>query len=109
MRTVATNLIEYAIAVAVAGLGGAIRLIASQGEKRSFWSVTGEIFIAGFAGVLVDALLIKFDVQGELKVVIVAISGYTSREVIALLRTFAMGAFKAILNGHDNGKDGENR
>lgn len=105
MKTLITNYIDYLIAMLLAGAGGAIRMLANhkEGEKRSFFMVISEIVIAGFSGLLTDALLHKWGVDSDTKIIVVAISGYAAREVIELLRGFATGAIGALLQRKKDG------
>lgn len=107
MKSLITNYLDGLIAVCLAACGGFIRLIANYktGQKvPTVGRVFVEVLIAGFSGLLVEALLRKWGVDSDTKIVVVAISGYAAREVIELLRTFASGILQAALKKKD-GKD----
>ena len=99
MKTLITNYIDFLLAVILAGAGGAVRMLVTyqSGTKRSWLLVISEVVVAGFAGLLVDALLRKWGVDSDTKIMMVAASGYAAREVLELLRGFATGAIGALV------------
>lgn len=109
MKTLIVNYLDYALAALLAGLGGAIRLMYRRGKRPTLLRVAAEIAIAGFAGTLVNALMIEFDAGSGLKIVTVSIAGYAAREVIELARTAAVGIIKGMLKRAlpGSGKDAE--
>lgn len=100
MRALLQNYVDGLIAVALAGVGGTIRVLENHRTGKQFpgfWVVFVEIITAGFSGLLVETLLHKWGVDSDTKIVVVAISGYASREVIELLRYFTTGVLGIML------------
>ncbi len=105
MKSLIINYIDYLLAALMAGLGGVIRLLHQQKKRFTLFRIAAEMAIAGFAGLLVNALMLELHADSELKITVVAISGYTSREIIEIVRTFAIGAIRATLSQRANSAD----
>ena len=83
----AAKFIESLPTVALAALGGVVRMIAArrEGQPCSWALIAIEIIVAGFAGFLVNALLTEFDATANIKVIGVSLAGFASREVLELM------------------------
>lgn len=96
MKSLVENYADYLIAGGVAAVGGMMRIITTGGAK-SVASVIAEMTVAGFAGVLINALLLEFDVDHEIKIFCVGVAGYSAREIIELMRQAGVGFLKSLI------------
>ena len=83
----AMKFIESLPTVALAALGGVVRMISArrEGQPCSWALIVIEIVVAGFAGFLINALLTEFDATPNIKIIGVSLAGFASREVLELM------------------------
>lgn len=82
---------EVSLAVLLAMFGGAVRVsegLTEDGERRVTWRwiITGMI-TAGFVGLVMDRILASYPIPRNIQTAIVAVSGYSSNDVLAALRS----------------------
>ena len=90
------NCLELLPSVALAVLGGFTRTVAGKqrGEKYK-WSISiPEMVVAGFVGMLIHLLLSELEFAACYKSAAVAMSGYSAREIISLLRDYFLKKIK---------------
>lgn len=82
---------EVSLAVLLAMFGGAVRVsegLTEEGERKVTWRwiITGMI-TAGFVGLVMDRILASYPIPRNIQTAIVAVSGYSSNDVLAALRS----------------------
>ena len=82
--------------------GGIARTIASKkrSEPLSWWLLAQEIVLAVFAGIVIHLLLSETTLWESVKTASVALAGYSSRSVLALLHTAFIKHTKEITKGN---------
>ncbi len=84
---------EVSLAVLLAVFGGAVRVSEGmvnreEGEKKITWGwIVAGIVTAGFVGLIMDRILASYPVPRNIHTAIVAVSGYSSNDVLAALRS----------------------
>lgn len=83
--------------------GGIARTIASKkrNEPFSWWLLAQEIILAVFAGIVIHLLLSETNLWESVKTASVALAGYSSRSVLALLHAAFVQNVKSITKGHE--------
>lgn len=82
--------------------GGIARTIAGKrrNEPLSLWILLQEIVLAVFAGIVIHLLLSETNLWESVKTASVALAGYSSRSVLALLHTAFIRNTKEITKGN---------
>jgi len=95
---------ETVIAVILAAMGGLARLLSLKDEKRLRWSlILSELFVSGFAGLMVLMLIRATGVTGDWIGLVCGMAGWIGPKILDLL---IKPAKKAIgLGKDDTGKE----
>ncbi len=81
-------------AIAVALFGGIVSVINSK-ERISVKYALGGIFTAVLVGLILDMAMIEFQVSEKVRVIVVAMGGYCSRDVIVLFENLFLKNLKS--------------
>ena len=98
MKDIVKMGMEILPAVSLAVFGGLTRTLVGKNLKERYnWRIgITEMVIAGFAGVVLHLLMSEYNISEGYKSAAIALSGYSAREVLGLLRT---GLLKKISGG----------
>lgn len=107
MKTFALKVVELLPVVALAAFGGITRTVAGKmrGEPYSIRIAIPEIIIAIFSGIVIHYVCLEWGITENLRTAAVALAGYSSRAVLALLDAFFINWVKrTFTNGDGNEK-----
>lgn len=101
MKDLWHNLVELVPVLAVAMFGGITRTIAgkTRGEAYSLKIAIPEIVIAVFAGLLVHWLTSEMQIAEGYRTAAIALAGYSSRAILAILNAVFIDIVKKHLGG----------
>ncbi|HBJ94943.1 MAG: phage holin family protein [Victivallales bacterium] len=103
MKTLLERIADLLPVLTLGALGGISRAIMSRkkDEPITLWGVLQEIIVAIFAGIVVHLLLSETGLWESVRTASVALAGYSSRSVLALLQTCFLANVKNITKGDD--------
>lgn len=102
MKTFFDGLRDLLPVLLLGAFGGIARTIAGKrrNEPLSLWILLQEIVLAVFAGIVIHLLLSETNLWESVKTASVALAGYSSRSVLALLHTAFIRNTKEITKGN---------
>lgn len=87
---------ELAPVILLAAFGGFTRTVANKEEHFSIRRAIAEIVIAIFCGLLIHWVLQSFEVAEHIRTAAVALAGYSSRCVLAIIHSAFLSKIKLI-------------
>ena len=94
---------QTVIAITLAAAGGLARLLSIKNKKKLKWSrILAELFISGFAGLMILMLARAVGISGDFIGVVAGISGWIGPKVLDVIAKVASIATGINLNRKDN-------
>ena len=100
-----TSVVESMPAVTIALFGSLVALFAPPEKKFSFKMFLGGLLAAAFVGLIINVGLVAYDVNEHIRIISVALGGYSARDVLELVSKKFLDKVKKELDEEDDDDD----